>query len=306
MEITVDPVATAGVVEALRAMDGVVTVSLQPGRSIKPPGDVISASVLNTAADEVLALLQDTERHGPLSIATSSVDSLIDTESQPLIRGDVDEALWEEAETALRRHTRPTMNFFLTTAAGGIIAACALIASSEATEAVALVAAAIIAPAFEPLANIALAAVNRHGQVFRSAISSAVLSYVILIVAGLATMLALRAGGHAFVTDFLHNSSAHEVQHPPTINLVISACGALAGVVMVAAGRYTQLAGALVALQLLPAAVSIGIALEIGHGAAAAHSLGRLGIDVGMVLVAGLLIFALKHVLVHGRRRIHR
>jgi hypothetical protein len=41
-----------------------------------------------------------------------------------------------------------------------------------------------------------------------------------------------------------------------------------------------------VALQLLPAAACVGIALELGDSGIAAGSLGRLAIDVGMVLVA--------------------
>ena len=100
--------------------------------------------------------------HGPSSVSTSSLDSLTDSDNQEAVRSDVDEASWEEAETALRRHTRLTVNFFLTTSAGAIIVTAGLAASSSVTEATALVAAAIIAPVFEPLARIGLGAVNRH------------------------------------------------------------------------------------------------------------------------------------------------
>lgn len=49
--------------------------------------------------------------------------------------------------------------------------------------------------------------------------------------------------------------------------------------------------GTLVALPLLPAAAAPGIALELGLGAIAARSLGRLAIDAGMVVIAGLIVF---------------
>jgi hypothetical protein len=51
------------------------------------------------------------------------------------------------------------------------------------------------------------------------------------------------------------------VQYPPLLNLLLSAAAAVAGVTMIAAGRFTQLAGPLVALQLLPAAATVGAAL---------------------------------------------
>jgi uncharacterized protein DUF389 len=303
LEITVAPVATDRLLAELESMAGVISIAVHREASVKPPGDVISAAVLNTEVDAVLSVVEQAEEHGPVSVSTSSVDSLIDSENQDAVRADVDEASWEEAETALRRHSRLTPNFFVTTAGGAIIVTCGLSTSSGVTEAIALVAAAIIAPVFEPLARIALGVVNRHPRVITHGIYSALLSYVALILVSLLTMLVLRVGGHGFVDEFLRSSTVHEIQHPPLINLILSAAGAVTGVIMISAGRFTQLAGPLVALQLLPAAASLGVALELGESGIAARSLGRLAIDIGMVLVAGLVVFTYKHVAVHGHRR---
>ncbi len=110
----------------------------------------------------------------------------------------------------------------------------ALVSSSVVTQAVALVAAGIIAPAFEPLVRIVLAATNRHANIMRQALSSTLLSFGVLIAISAVTMLVLRAGSPAFVADFVHNQTVRGVQHPAAINLMISAGGAVAGVVMVA------------------------------------------------------------------------
>ncbi len=294
---------TDRLVAELEELAGVISISVHRGSSVKPPGDVISSAVLNDEVDAVLSLVEQAEEHGPFSISTSSLDSLTDSDNRDVVRSDVDEASWEEAETALRRHTRLTANFFLTTTAGAIIVAAGLAASSGVTEATALVAGAIIAPVFEPLARIGLGAINRKSHAIAHGIYSALLGYVTLIIVALLTMLVLRAGGHGFVDEFRRSSTVHEVEHPPLINLVISAAGAVAGVVMISAGRFTQLAGPLVALQLLPAAACVGIALELGDGGLAARSVGRLAIDVGMVLLASLIVFTYKHAAVHGRRR---
>jgi hypothetical protein len=304
LEISVPAGATEDLVKQLTDRPGVISLSVHHGDAVKPPGDVISAAVLNGDVDAVIELVRRAERHGSVSVSTSTLDSLIDTDQTEGPRVDVDEATWEEVETALRRHTRPTANFYLTTAGGGVIAGCALMAGSRVTEATGLVAAAVIAPVFEPLARIGLSIVNRHSQFVIRAVGNALLSYVTLIVAAFLTMLVLRTGSHGFIHDFLHSPTHHEVVHPTAVNLVVSAAGAITGIIMVSAGRFTQLAGPLVALQLLPAAASLGMSLEIGHFHAALDSLGRLGIDIGMVIVAGLLIFAYKHVTAHDSRRL--
>jgi uncharacterized membrane protein len=303
LDITVPSGATDRLIAELKDLAGVISISVNRGISVKPPGDVISAAVLNDEVDAVLSLVEQAEEHGAISVSTSSLDSLTDRDNQDVVRSDVDEASWEEAETALRRHTRLTANFFLATTAGAIIVTSGLTASSGVTEATALVAAAIIAPVFEPLARIGLGVVNRQTHAVTHGIYSAVLGYVTLIVVSLLTMLALRAGGHGFVDEFRHSSTVHEVEYPPLTNLIISAAGAVAGVLMISAGRFTQLAGPLVALQLLPATACVGVALELGDGGIAARSLGRLAIDVGMVLLAGLIVFTYKHAAAHTRRR---
>ena len=266
LEVTVAPTATDELLEGLQQLDGVVTLSVRRNESVKPPGDVISASVLNEDADDALKLVQAAERHGTLSVSTSTLTGLVDIESQDQIRGDTDEALWEEAETALRRHTRPNFNFFVTTIAGAVIATAGLAATSGITEATALVAAAIIAPAFEPWARIAVGLVNRHRGVAWHGVVTAGLSFLTLAASALITMLVLRVAGHGYVHEFTYSPTVHETEYPPLINLILSAAGAVTGVTMISAGRFTQLAGPLVALQLLPAVATLGAAIELGDG----------------------------------------
>jgi uncharacterized membrane protein YphA (DoxX/SURF4 family) len=136
----------------------------------------------------------------------------------------------------------------------------------------------------------------RRRDMLAEAARSTVLTYSLLVLSAIVTMLLLRAGGPHFGTDFVHNDTVHEIRFPPAINLVISACGAVTGIVMIASGRFTVLAGPVVALQLLPAAATIGEALELGDGNAAAHGLERLVIDAAMVIAAGLIYFGYKHV----------
>jgi pimeloyl-ACP methyl ester carboxylesterase len=302
-ELTVGPQATERLIDDLTTIEGVISLSVLRGVSHKPPGDVVRAMVLNRDADQVLKAVEQCRAFGRVSISSAELDSLVDTDQSELVRTDVDEATWEDAETALRRHTRPNLNFFLTKAAGGAIASCALVSRSESTEATALVAAAIIAPSLEPLARTAMAVVLRRRDVLVEALRSVALAYAVLVVVALATMLVLRAVSHDIAFQFLHNSTVDEIRHATAVNLVISACGAVAAAVMIAAGRFTVLAGPLVALQLMPSAATIGLALELGDGTVALGGVERLAIDIGMVVVACLVVFAYKQAVTHHGRR---
>jgi uncharacterized membrane protein len=302
IEISAPPQATDGLLAELRALPGVITLSVRRGDSVTPPGDIITVTALNPEADAVLRAAERAGRSGAVAVATGTVDSLIAPAARDAVRADEDEALWEEAETALRRHTRPNLNLFMAAAGGGVAVATALAASSPVTEATALVAAAIIAPVFEPLARIGLGVVNRHRRMMTGALGALVMTYVVVALAALVTMLVLRLAGDGAVSDFLRSSTAIEVQHPPLDNLLLSAAGAVTGAIMVAAGRYTVLAGPIIALQLIPALGVIGIGIELGDGGVALRGLGRLGIDAGFVLVACLLVFTYKHRAVHDRR----
>lgn len=301
IDITVPAEARHSLVRELGEIEGVIALTVHPGSGVRPAGDVIGVTSLNTSADDVIRAALAAEEYGSVSVSTSTVDSLTKPVSTEQVRNDEDEALWEEAETAMRRHTRPNFNLLVAAAAGGVVATAGLAASSV-TEATALVAAAVIAPVFEPLARIGLAVVNRHSRALSGGLISMLVSYGSVIVAAVLTMLVLRAAGSDYVHEFLRSSTVHEVEHPPLLNLLLSAGGAVAGAVMVAAGRFTVLAGPVIALQLIPALGTLGARLELGDGTLAAHALARVAIDIGMVLLACLLVFAYKHITVHQKR----
>jgi Domain of unknown function (DUF389) len=290
-----------GLVEELAAMPCVVSVAVHRGASVRPPGDIVDVEALNRGADAVLLAIERAHPYGSLSVTSSQVDSLSDRDHAGDVAGDSDESTWEDATTALRHHAQLTVNFVSLMAVGAVIAACALFSSST-TQAIALVAAAVIAPAFEPLAKIGLGLVlRRRGDLLRG-LQSAVVGYLVLVAAGAVTMLVMRAAATDLPERFLTNRQVLELADPTTAALVISACGAVAGALMITAHRVTLLAGPLIALQLIPAAVMTGMALADEDGDLAAQGLARLGVDVGMVIAASLLVFGAKRLTIHRRQ----
>lgn len=299
LDITVPSYATDDLLKALDHLDTVVGLSVQRGASIKPKGDVIVAHVLNRGADDVLRLVG---RVSPdISVVTAETSSIIDPLHDAEIADDVDEAIWEEVETGLRHQGRVTPNYLALMALGGTIGAVGMV-SEGVPQALAFVAASILSPGYEPIAKVALGLALGRAKVIRRGLTSAAAGYAVFILtAGLAFLL-LRAFGAATLTDFLKNTELAHLASPGAKEVLFSVVGALAGAVIMASFRRSVIAGALVALVLMPAAASLGMALSIGRFDLAGESLERLALDVTLVIGLGWVVFWLKQHTVHRRK----
>jgi hypothetical protein len=102
IEIAVPAKATGSVLAELEALEGVVHLSVLHGASVKPPGDVVTAHVLNREVDAVLAVAAQARQFGPVSVSTAEAQSILDEQAARAIDDDVDEAPWEEIERGLR------------------------------------------------------------------------------------------------------------------------------------------------------------------------------------------------------------
>ncbi|GAB2944261.1 hypothetical protein GCM10027048_06260 [Hymenobacter coalescens] len=302
LEITVPPAVTDALHTELTALDEVIGLTLQRGASLKPRGDVLIVHVLNRGADEVLrrvrAAVPDQQA---LSVVTSEATSFISPADHHIIRGDRDEAIWEEMESGLRHQGRITVNYLLLMALGGVIAAVGLV-SEPVPQAVAFVASAIIAPGFDPMTTVALGLVLRRWPLVGRGLNSALAGYAALVIAAAATMGALVAAGEADALLLAGNKEVQHLAHPKLMELIVAAAGALGGVVMLAAFRRSFQAGPLIAMAFIPAAALIGAGLVVGRPDLALEGLQRFGADWGFILALGAPFLWLKQRFLHQRK----
>lgn len=298
MTISLPSHATPGLLEQLHRQDAVVGLSVNQGASVKPAGDVITVHVLNRGADEVLHLVRSS---GPeFSVVTAETTSIIDPSHRSQVGNDVDEAIWEEVETGLRHQGRVTPNFLALMGLGGVLGAIGL-TSEGPSQAVALIAASIIAPGFEPIAKIALGLVLRRWNVVGRGLWSTLAGYAVFIgTAGLAFLL-LRWLGAATLADFTGNSEVQRLGTPTGKEVVQSSVGALAGAVIMASYRRSVIAGALIVLAIVPASASVGLALVSGRWGLVVQGSERFALDLALIVGWGALVFALKQAFVHRR-----
>jgi hypothetical protein len=300
-EISVPSSATDALLASLEGLEQVVSLSVERDSSIKPPGDVVTVHSLNSGAGDVLRVAEEAHRHGHVSIATADLSSLIDREHEEAIIKDTDEALWEDIEVAVRHQSRPTHNYLLLMAAGGAVAATGFFTTPP-TQTIAFVSASVIAPGFEPLAKVPLGMVLGRWITVLRGLRSAVIGYVVIAVFAALAYLLLDITGVTSPRKFIENKEVGKLAHPTSLDLLTSSAAVVAGVTMVASRRFSLLAGPLMALALIPSAAMAGIAVAVGEGKLTVHALERLGMDVGLVFVLGLIVTGLKQLLVHRRR----
>jgi hypothetical protein len=301
IEIAVPAKATEATLAELKALKGVVQLGVVHGASVKPAGDVVTAQVLNAEVDAVLAVAARARKFGPVSVSTAAVQSIIDEHAARAIDDDVDESPWEEIERGLRHHGRLNPNFLTLMGLGAVIAVAGLV-SGPVPQALALAAAGIIAPAFEPVAKLAVGLVRASWYTVRRALIAVVGGYVLLAVVGALAYLVLHALGMASLEALAASEGTKMVLHPTVADWLISAGGAAAGMVIVSAFRQAVIAGALIALALVPATALVGAGLVAGEMAMAAEALWRVALDVLLVLVLGGTVIFLKQRLVHHNR----
>jgi uncharacterized membrane protein len=236
-------------------------------------------------------------------VVTSEAASFIAPAAHKLIEDDRDEAIWEEMESGLRHQGAITTNYLLLMALGGLIGAIGLV-SEPVPQAVAFTASAIIAPGFDPMTKVPVGLALRQWIVTWHGIQSALAGYAVLIGTAALTMYGLVAAGETTAAELAENSEVQNLAHPGLRELLMSAAGALTGVVILAAFRRSFQAGPLIAMAFIPAAALIGAGLAVGNWDLAGEGLERFGADWGFIVLLGVPFLWLKQRFLHRRKPI--
>lgn len=159
IEITLVHEKTAGLLEKLREMDGVVGISLLRSAALFPERDVLRVQATNDATHGILTVLKERKILREGSILTSEPRSLMVSSEESEVERESNETIWEEMAFLLRRDTNFSHNFILLMFLAGGIAATGLAVNRLAL----IIAAMILAPGFEPLLRIPFGLVGGKG-----------------------------------------------------------------------------------------------------------------------------------------------
>jgi uncharacterized membrane protein len=278
--------------EEVRRLPGLITLSVQRGISLKPPGDVVTLELTDRALTGLMHVL---DRHGAgvdedVSISVSEPVGMVSASSATAIARDVSSASFEEMDFMIARESN--MDFFkvVVMAVAGLVAAAGI-----ATNAVHLVVGAmLVAPGFEPLVRVGLGAgVASRG--WKWGLLDTARGYGVLTLSAAATTLLLQALGTRPLgerTGYLPRGALLEYWTTFSWSTtVVTVAAGLAGAALIAANRSVLTAGVMVALALVPSAALAGVGLAAWELALTWQSLLRWLHDAGIVVATALLVF---------------
>lgn len=301
--ITVPRDTTDALLGGLGTLDGLLSLRVQRGISLQPPGDVVTVETTDRGLRALLHLLDErgVGRDPGSSITTSEPSAIISSAAASRIAGAGSEGIWEELEVVIGKESNMTANALAVMAIAGVLAAAGL-----ATNALhVVIGAMVVAPGFEPIARIALGAVTRSAAWRRGLVQTAQ-AYGALVAGAAATGLLLRALGRPLLgQEASYLPAGVLVSYWTTVTptaVLVSAVASVAGAVLLAMRRSVLTAGVMIALALVPAAAITALALVAGDLPVAGRGVLRWGIDAGLVAGLGALVFGWKQARVHRRK----
>jgi hypothetical protein len=286
----------------LQEFDGVIGTRLQKGVSRQPPGDVISADILNRSMADVCRFLADEKvgLNGSSSLSTSEPTSLVQSSAAEAIARDSSEVSWEEMELTIGKASNMTLNALLVMFVSGVIATIGI-----ATNALHLVMGAMmIAPGFMPIVRMSLGIVGESGAWGRG-LTDILKGYAGLVLgAAGATALLIALGKPPLGEEPSYLPAGTLISYWTSItapSVIVSLVSGVVGTILITTGRSVLTAGVMVALALVPGAAITGMGAITGNLDASIGGASRWAIDVAVVTIAALLVFGWKRAAVHKR-----
>lgn len=279
------------VLHLLQEAAEVTNVWRLPGAAVKPAGDLISCDVAKEEATSLLRRLHALGLEDRGSIAVEMVDaSLSDAARAAELAAPgspADAVVWEEVEGRVAESADLSISFLLLITIATMIAAIGIVTDSI----VLIIGAMVVGPEFGPLAGICVAlAQGRYALAARSlralmvgfpgAILAAAALSAVLIAAGIAPQ-DLRPTDHE-LTLF--------IARPNWYSVIVAVLAGTAGMLAVVSAKAGPLIGVLISVTTIPAAANVGVAMAYRIWSDALRAGVHLGINVGAILLSGLVV----------------
>lgn len=282
-------------------------IVLLSGAARRPAGDVILCDVAREDASVIVADLKDLDLHERGSIAMEEIDIPISRaaqEAEKAARGaPADAVVWEDVEQRTSEESKLSGSFLLFMVLAQLIAAVGIYLDTP----ILIVGAMVVGPEFGPIAGLCVAVVEWRPRLALRSASALLVGFPLGIAAVWATSLAFKATG---VTGESFSTANHQlssvIANPGFLAFFVAFCAGIAGMVSLSTAKSGALIGVLISVTTIPAAANIGVSFAYQDWPAWRGSMQQLAINLGSLLLAGLLTLGAQRLLYERRRRRHR
>lgn len=292
LRVAVPSPQAPGVLAALDAMPIIHELAHLPGCARKPAGDIILCSVPREAASAVIDALRELgvdDAGGGAIVVTPVVASLsatADAASDEAGGLSSDAVVWEALDGQMKAAAELSASYLAFITVAGLLASIALLTDSV----VLVIGAMVVGPEFAPLSALGVGVVRRQWGMARRAALTLLLGFAVAVLASFVATEVFIATGmapHAW-TGAGHPFTAF-VARPDAYAPVVAALAGFVGMLSLTTAQSGVLVGVFISVTTIPAAGNMAVAAAYGNRAELWGSALQLLINLGVMVVAGVL-----------------
>ena len=271
---------------------GVAHLTMLSGVAVRPPGDVLEATLTRECADDVLEALTELGVDHSGGITLEAIDTVLSDaadSAEAAVPGDpADAVIWDELIARTGEDSRLTINFLAFLSIACLLAAIGAITNSPVT----VVGAMVLGPEFGPLAALAVGVVLRRRDLIRRGSNALLIGFPVAMVITALFWLVFHLTG--LLTDLrLDNLSQVDfIYQVGPFSLIIALLAGAAGMLSLTSAKSSALVGVFISVTTVPAAAfAIVAAVEASWDQALSSVVQLLVNLVGIVLAASLVLW---------------
>jgi uncharacterized hydrophobic protein (TIGR00271 family) len=285
----------------LEGWDSVTNVVHLPGAARKPTGDVVLADVAREDTSVVVHDLKELGLSREGSISLEEVDTAISRVADDAERAapgaPSDAVVWEEVEDRTSEEAKLSGTFLLFMVVATLIASVGIYLDSP----ILIIGAMVVGPEFGPIAGLCVALVTRRPQLAGRSATVLAVGFPLAIAVTLVAALIFRGAGIA--PDTLERSGIGKIiASPDFFSFFVAFAAGVIGMLSLSTAKSGALIGVLISVTTIPAAADVAVSAAYGDGGSFRGSLLQLLINLGSILLAGVLTLAAQRAL-YARRR---
>jgi uncharacterized hydrophobic protein (TIGR00271 family) len=295
LRVTVPADRTDAVRDLFQRDPGTAHLTLLPGASLAPRGDLLLADVARESADGLIDRLRqlDIDRDG--AIVLENVDAAVSRSAERAEErapGDGSDAVvWEQVVRTTDADASLSVSYLAFLTIATTLAAIAVVNDS----AILTIGAMVLGPEFGPLAALAVAMVHRRPSVARRAAVSLVAGFTVAI--ALTTLFALAWRALGWIDPSLLGTDRPAtgfITQPDKWSFVVALLAGVAGVLSLTSAKSGALVGVFISVTTVPAAGDMALSLALGGGADVGRAATQLGVNLLGILLAATVTLAVQ------------
>jgi uncharacterized hydrophobic protein (TIGR00271 family) len=292
LRLTLPPDLTEPTVGLLRRHEWSTNVTMQPGASVEPEGDLVEADVARERVNEVLDELERLgacDRGGVLVTTPSATPFAAADRVERAAPGDPDDAIiWDSVLAEAEAGARPTVSSLVFLILAVVLAAIAVILDS----AILVVGAMVVGPEFSMIGAAGVGLVFGRWSVVGRSLRLLVLGFAVAIV--VVTLLSLIGRATGSITADMITAPRPQtgfIWHPDRWSFIVALVAGSAGAVALAINKTSTMVGVFISVTTIPAAGNLALGLAFWEGGEIRGSSEQLALNiVGMVLAGALTL----------------